>query len=323
MKLTKKVAIAPKVILKSRELIKNWYYCLIDYLVFRSPYIKVKFRDNSTVNLTRKLYISLIYYYYRGYKIKFSSNNVIFNINNNEYIIPLSEVEHTNAFSESILALEHGYMYNNGVWEKNNIKFKHFYGAIYEVFDNEDYKFLNVQNKSVLDIGAFVGDSPIYFILKGAKKVYAIEPHPESYKEMIENIKLNNMENKIIPINMGINYDNDYIFIPKGKINIEGSLFKSEGNGIKIPAGKLSDIIDKYNIDAQVLKMDCEGCEYDIILKDYDTIKEFEEIGFEYHAYNTKIPVSKLLEKLNKDFECRIIEEKSKDIGLVHCIRKK
>jgi len=83
---------------------------LIDYLVFRSPYIKVKFEDNSTVNLTRKLYISLIYYYYKGYKIKFSDNNVIFYINNNEYIIPLSEVEHINSFFESILALEHGYI---------------------------------------------------------------------------------------------------------------------------------------------------------------------------------------------------------------------
>ncbi len=131
MKLVKKIAIAPKVILKSRKLIKNWYYCLIDYLIFRSPYIKVKFRDNSNVNLTRKLYISLIYYYYyyKGYEIKFSGNNVIFNINNNEYIIPSSEVEHINSFFESILALEHGYIYNNGVWEKNNIKFKHFYGA--------------------------------------------------------------------------------------------------------------------------------------------------------------------------------------------------
>jgi len=131
------------------------------------------------------------------------------------------------------------------------------------------------------------------------------------------------MEDKIIPINIGINYEKDYIVIPKGKVNIEGSLFRSESNDIKVPASKLSEIIDKYNIDAQVLKMDCEGCEYYVILKDYDTIKNFDEIEFEYHAHNTKMPVNKLLEKLNKDFECRIIEEKSKDIGLVYCIRKK
>jgi len=197
--------------------------------------------------------------------------------------------------------------------EKNNIKFRHFYSAICQVFEEEDYKFLNIKNKNVLDIGAFIGDSPIYFILKGAKKVYAIEPHPDAYNEMLENIKLNNMEDKIIPINMGINYEKDYVSINIVDINhVGGSFFNSNNTGIKIPAGKLSDIIDKYNIDAQVLKIDCEGCEYDIILKDYDTIKEFDEIGFEHHAYNTKIPVSKLLEKLNKDFECKIIKEKSK-----------
>jgi hypothetical protein len=68
--------------------------------------------------------------------------------------------------------------------------------------------------------------------------------------------------------------------------------------------------------------MDCEGCEYNIILKDYDTIKEFNEIISKYHGKNTRILVNKLLEKLNNDFECKIIKEKSKDIELIHCIRK-
>jgi len=155
--------------------------------------------------------------------------------------------------------------------------------------------------------------------------VYAIEPHPDAYKEMLENIKLNNMENKIIPINVGISYNSDYVTINvKDIVQASSSFFNSNNNGIKILAGKLSDIIDKYNIDAQVLKMDCEGCEYDIILKDYDTIKEFDEIGFEYHTYNTKIPVSKLLEKLYKDFECKFIRGgTNKKLGLIHCIRKK
>jgi FkbM family methyltransferase len=141
---------------------------------------------------------------------------------------------------------------------------------------------------------------------------------------MLENIKLNNMEDRIVPINMGISYEKNYVSINIMDItHVGGSFFNSHKKGIKVPAGKLNDIIDKYNIDTQVLKMDCEGCEYDIILKDYDTIKEFDEIEIEYHANNTKISVSKLLEKLNKDFECKIIKEKSKDIGLVYCIRKK
>jgi FkbM family methyltransferase len=319
MNKVKKILIGSKALYSSRKLIKNLSSSLYQYLVLRKRNIELKLRDGEIIMVPRYFYPKIIYYYYLGYIENITKDGIYFKINNKTFQVPFKEIE----LLGFLLIIKLGWFYNNNYWEKNNIRFKHLYGAIDEVFEEEDYKFLNVSNKNVLDIGAFVGDSPIYFILKGAKKVYAIEPHPEAYKEMIENIKLNNMEDKIISINMGINYEKDYIIIPKGKINIEGSLFKSEGNGIKIPAGKLSDIINKYNIDAQILKMDCEGCEYDVILKDYDTIKEFDEIGFEYHAYNTEIPVSKLLEKLSKDFEYRIIEEKSKDIGLVHCIRKK
>ncbi|MFP3290036.1 MAG: FkbM family methyltransferase [Candidatus Nanopusillus acidilobi] len=277
-------------------------------------------RNGETITISRFHYPRVIYYYYLGYIADISKDGIYFKINNKTFQLPFKEIELMGYWH--IIKL--GWFYNNNYWEKNNIKFKHAYSSIYDVFEIEDYKFLNVQNKSVLDIGAFVGDSAVYFILKGAKKVYAIEPHPDVYNEMLENIKLNNMEDKIIPINMGISYEKDYIIINiKNLAQVASSFFNSNNKGIKIPAGKLSDIIDKYNIDAQVLKMDCEGCEYDIILKDYDTIKEFDEIEFEYHACNTKILVSKLLEKLNKDFECRIIEEKSKDIGLVYCIRRK
>jgi len=82
-----------------------------------------------------------------------------------------------------------------------------------------------LKNKSVLDIGAFIGDSAIYFILKGAKKVYTIEPHPDAYNEMLENIKLNNMDEKIIPINIGINYEKDYIIINTKDITHVASSF--------------------------------------------------------------------------------------------------
>ena len=101
------------------------------------------------------------------------------------------------------------------------------------------------------------------------------------------------MEDRIIPINLGISYNSDYVTINVKDIPLViSTLFDSNNNtDIKIPAGKLSDIIEKYNIDAQVLKMDCEGCEYDIILKDYDTIKESEEIEFEYTLIILKYPL--------------------------------
>jgi FkbM family methyltransferase len=61
-----------------------------------------------------------------------------------------------------------------------------------------------LKNRIVIDLGAFVGDSAIYFVLRGARRVIALEPNPEAFKEMLENIKLNNMESKIITINAGL-----------------------------------------------------------------------------------------------------------------------
>jgi len=317
----RKIIIAPEAIYNSRKIIKNLSSSLYQYLILRKQNIELKLRNGETITVSRFLYPRVIYY--SKYIENMTKDNIYLKINNKTFQLPLKEIEIL-GFWNIIRLLKSDWLYYKNYWEKNNIRFKHAYGAIYEVFNDEEYKFLNVQNRSVLDIGAFIGDSPIYFILKGAKKVYAIEPHPDAYNEMIENIKLNNMEDKIIPINMGINYESNYISIPTTVANTQGTLLRSEGNGSKVLAGKLSDIIDKYNIDAQVLKMDCEGCEYDIILKDYDIIKEFDEIGFEYHAYNTKIPVSKLLEKLNKDFECKFIKGGiNKKIGILHCIRKK
>ncbi len=319
----RKITIAPKAILKSRKLIKNLSSSLYQYLFLRKQNIELKLRNGDTITVSRFLYPRIIYYYYLGYIIDINKNEIKIKLDDKIYSISINALYSSN-IGGMILLIKSNWQYRNDYWEKNGIKFKHAYGSMYQVFEEEDYKFLNVKDKNVLDIGAFVGDSPIYFILKGAKKVYAIEPHPDAYNEMIENIKLNNMEDKIIPINMGISYEKDYVSIYKSILDTQGTLLKPKDNGTKIPAGKLSDIIEKYNIDAQILKMDCEGCEYDIILKDYDTVKEFDEIGFEFHAYNTKIPVSKLLDKLNKDFECKFIRGgMNKKLGLVHCIRKK
>ena len=320
-----KLLIAPKAVYGSRKIIKNLSSSLYQYLILRKQNIKLKLRNGETITVSRFLYPRILYYYYLRYLNDINKNEISFKIDNKVYALPINVLS-SNNIGGIIMLIKSNWQYKNNYWEKNRIKFKHAYGTIIQVFEEEDYKFFNVKDKSILDIGAFVGDSAIYFILKGAKKVYAIEPHPDAYNEMLENIKLNNMEDKIIPINMGINYEKDYITIDvKDITHVAFSIFKSNNNtDIKVPAGKLSYIIEKYNIDTQILKMDCEGCEYDIILKDYDTIKEFEEIGFEYHAYNTKIPVSKLLEKLSKDFECKFIKGGiNEKIGILHCIRKK
>ena len=78
------------------------------------------------------------------------------------------------------------------------------YGSIHEAFEFGEYSFVDVEDRIVVDIGANVGDSSIYFALKGAKKVIAIEPHPKAFEELVSNTKLNGLETIVIPVNAAV-----------------------------------------------------------------------------------------------------------------------
>jgi FkbM family methyltransferase len=184
-------------------------------------------------------------------------------------------------------------------WIRNGVKLKHMYGSILEVFDEELYKILRVAGRVVIDVGAFVGDSAIYFALRGAKKVIAIEQHPEAFRGMVENTRLNKLEGVIIPINAGLASRPEEICIENVDIAKTAVTYHKPGPGRRtalIPAITLVDVIERYAIDhSTILKMDCEGCEHDIILNDYEHIRVFKELVFEYHLYASSGSLSKLL----------------------------
>ncbi|MEM2053560.1 MAG: FkbM family methyltransferase, partial [Thermoplasmata archaeon] len=57
----------------------------------------------------------------------------------------------------------------------------------------------------------------------------------------------------------------------------------------------LKTLVNKYNIDSGILKMDCEGCEYNLLNEDDEIIKKFAMIQIEYHYGYEKL-VDKLKE---------------------------
>jgi FkbM family methyltransferase len=208
-------------------------------------------------------------------------------------------------------------------WIRNGVKFKHMYGSILEVFNEELYKILRVAGRVVIDVGAFVGDSAIYFALRGARRVIAIEPHPEAFREMVENIRLNKLEEIIIPINAGLASRPREICVEDVDIAKTAVTYHKPGRcTMLVPAITLADVMERYVIDHNtVLKMDCEGCEFDIILNDYEHIKVFKELVFEYHQYVSSDLYQKLLKVLARDYLCKIIREGS-ETGIVYCIRR-
>jgi len=140
--------------------------------------------------------------------------------------------------------------------------------------------------------------------------VIAIEPYPGAYTEMLDNIKLNNLEGVIVPVNAGLASRPGKICIENIGVEAAGGTYYRPGDCPNaVPVITLSDLIDKFGVDPNdaVLKMNCEGCEYDVILNDYEHVRSFKELILEYHSYAVNRPVSDLLNVLSRDYKCDVI----------------
>jgi len=163
-----------------------------------------------------------------------------------------------------------------------------------DVFFTEEYNFLNVKDRDVIDVGMNIGDSAIYFALNGAKRVIGLEPYPYAFSYSERNLKLNNLQN-VIALNAGYGKDS-IILVEDNKISSPGSgLIASNDDGKEIPIYSLKKLLNKYEIDDAVLKMDCEGCEYNLLDEDESILKRLRMIEIEYHS-----GYEKLKEKLEK-----------------------
>jgi len=150
-----------------------------------------------------------------------------------------------------------------------------------------------VENRVVLDIGAFIGDTPLYWICKGARKVYAVEPVPEHYEVLCFNAR----GLPIVPIlgSVGCRVPKVSELTGLGSYGEHGLLVrKIKGcfSWIDVPEYSLIELVEKY--DPDIVKIDCEGCEHyildeivacrgkDIVVEFHDTYKRRKEVSLAY-----------------------------------------
>jgi FkbM family methyltransferase len=240
-----------------------------------------------------KNYISVMWSVYRQIKSEGNEKGirVIFR-NGDTYILNLPLISMYASFiSNKNINIDTHKLDNNNIkftYKGINVTLPINEGDLLAVFGNEEYKFLNVDNEIVIDIGANIGDSPIYFALNNAKNVIALEPYSYSYNIALENIKANKLDGKITLLNSGYGKDGIAYIDPEFK-NTTSSTLKSVKNGKETKISSLKTLLNNYNINNAVLKMDCEGCEYNILYEDNNTLSQFKRIQIEYHYGYEKI----------------------------------
>jgi FkbM family methyltransferase len=199
-------------------------------------------------------------------------------------------------------------------------------GDIISVFIEAEYEFLPVKGKTVIDVGANIGDSCIYFSLKGAERVIGLEPFPVSYNLAIRNIELNNLSQKVDVLLAGLGTNTEDLHIDPTYTSNSGSHITHFDSGIVVPLMTLSQILDKFGLSSKeiVLKIDCEGCEYDSVMtSSEDLLRTFSHIQIEYHRGYKKLK-QKLEDSGFKVFCRRPVRLKGGDLylGFIYATRE-
>jgi len=129
----------------------------------------------------------------------------------------------------------------------------------------------SIENGIFIDIGAHVGRYSIIIAnkLDGKGRVIAVEPERNNFVALLENIKLNNLEN-VIPINNAICDKSRRL--PFYYTNVVGSGFSSLvqkwENKVEVDAVTLDHLLDKLKIvpsEVKLVKIDVEGTEYSVL----------------------------------------------------------
>ncbi len=153
-----------------------------------------------------------------------------------------------------------------------------------ENFKFDQYNHLDVKDRAVLDIGANIGDTAIYFAINGARHVYAVEPSPYMYVAAKRNVKLNGLHDKITLLNEGIGGKPATVSLSKEKTTGSSKLIKGGSDSKPVKISTLKELVERYNIQDGVLKIDCEGYEYESVLNsDNSILRRFTQIDLEYH----------------------------------------
>jgi FkbM family methyltransferase len=142
---------------------------------------------------------------------------------------------------------------------------------------------------TVIDVGAGLGDFTLFAARVENTRVLAFEPFPESFTLLKENVALNQAKNiDIFPEAVGSVEGTLLLDLAGGEplqFQSRNSPITQPDSQIAVRARALSEaILQTKQGTCDLLKLDCEGAEYDILMKSSpETLAKIQRIVLEYH----------------------------------------
>ena len=192
---------------------------------------------------------------------------------------------------------------------------------------------------TVIDIGAHIGVFSVYAaLLRKDILVYSYDPEPLNFSFLKQNIAINKLENNIKPFQLCVCGSSGIKLLYEGKsssghtiVPNDLSIKKQDRKVHQVQCITLEQIFLKEQVElCDFLKIDCEGCEYDILLKTPARIfKKMKRISLEYHDGFTEHNHKELVELLEKEkFNVKIVKSNSPkllpyELGYLYAVNKR
>ena len=200
-----------------------------------------------------------------------------------------------------------------------------FIKGVYNVDFNHPFVFI--------DIGMNVGITSLFFAKKdGCKKVVAFEPFQPTLAFAKKNLEKNcKIAQKIHVNEIGLGYPArtikiDYSEEFKGCMGVNGvgSHIVVERKDLREEQIRVMDVFEALNdiVDEKmILKIDCEGSEYEILdrLNDTGLLSRFDIIMIEWHF---KGPASLRKILIDNNFKILSMEERNRIAGMLYAFKK-
>lgn len=244
-----------------------------------------------------------------------------------KYILPIlktifSSKNWIEVFTLSFLPREIVFRFKNGL----EFKINNFHNLIslYEIFIKNEYLIKKLNPKIVIDIGANFGDSTVFFAKTYPKSfIFSFEPSLSTFKILKTNINLNNIENcKFFKLGVG-SKRGKYSFFENKQSGLS-SLYQTGVLSTKITVDIIT-LLDIFKINkinsCDLLKLDCEGAEFDIIMNSpVDIFSKVNSMIIEYHNEVTDYKHTELVKYLKKlKFKVRIKKHRiERNIGMIY-----